>query len=91
MIPAIDMVEKATLYSSVLFCLSLFFMLVRMKMAKVFDLKDHVPSTFSFDLDLKIFTYIKAAYGNHYKSMILPFVNLWSFVAMVSGIFILSL
>lgn len=83
---SIILVGRVAVISSVSFCLSLFIMLLRMKISKAFDISDYVSSQFSIDLDLKVFKYIRSAYSNKYNNALLPSINYWSFVIAIVSI-----
>lgn len=81
--------EKATMYTGVTFALSLFYMLARMKVKKQFNIRDHVASSLSFDLDFKVLKIIRNTYAKYYGNF-LPVLNLYSFIISIVGIISLS-
>jgi hypothetical protein len=65
-------------------------MLVRMKLTKIFEMKNHVASSLSFDLDFKVLKKIINTYSELFGSN-LPGIKSYSSVFMVSGMILLTI
>lgn len=68
---------------STIFALTLGFMMIRLKLSNRFDIRNHVESSWSFDLDFAVITKMRQCYVESYKDKIIPLLNKLSFAFML--------
>lgn len=74
--------EVMVMVLSTIFAITLGFMLIRLKLSNRFNVRDHVESNWSFDLDIAVIGKMRQCYAESYKDKITPFLNKTSFMLM---------
>lgn len=79
----VETLENVVIVFSVVFAFTLGLMMLRLKFSNKFQIRDHVESNFSFDLDFKVIDKMRRTYAISYNSSFIPWVNRISFVLMI--------
>jgi hypothetical protein len=83
MISIIRFFEIMVMTFSTIFALTLGFMMIRLKWSNRFNIRDHVESNWSFDLDFAVIGKMRQCYVESYKDKITPLLNKLSFALML--------
>ena len=69
---------------STVFAITLGFMMIRLKLSNRFDIRNHVESNWSFDLDFAVIAKMRQCYAESYRDKATPLLNKLSFVLMLT-------